>query len=485
MFNVEKVTFFEDRASVCRVEQLSLSPGLQSFTLQGLSPYLVDKSLVFECENPNVTCVEMHAKRNFKSNSGNLDVLKAKREQLERLESEATFNANSLAALKFNLKQIMAKILKDCNRGVADSNNWNEALKQIRKSENKLLFNDKELKIAKESLQEEINELQIQHLQIKKEYHSEITLSVEVKEADHYTLKVHYITAAACWRPNYKAFVNDEQIIFKKGASIWQNCGEDWKEVLVEFSTERQQKAQIPELTGDSLKTKRKVSEELVIREELIEEKEVVQKSTYEVPGIDDDGSAFKCLMEKRATIPSQEQSTSLDYEQFTSNLTKELVCYPMITDSVNEIVHFENTSDQSLLSAPVSIYKDNTLCGLSEVKYTTPGQKIGLDLGNLPDVVIKREENKKHDSKMLSSWKTEHHNILISISNLGPQEINFIMKERIPVSESDKAKVDLVEKNTSPIKFPNDKGIVEWQVNLNPYGQKNIKLGYDLKTNS
>ena len=58
-------------------------------------------------------------------------------------------------------------------------------------------------------------------------------------------------------------------------------------------------------------------------------------------------------------------------------------------------------------------------------------------------------------------------------------------MKERVPVSESDKAKVEIVEKNTSPVKFPDDKGIIEWKVNLNPYGQQSLNLEYDLKTNS
>ena len=186
MFKVEKVTFFEDRASVCRAENLSLSKGLHTFTIQGLSPYLVDKSLVFECENTDITCVEMHAQRNFKANSGNLEELKAQRDKLERLETEAAFNSNSVAALKVNLTQMMTKILTDCNRGIADSANWHEALNQVRKNEEKLLLKDKELRVAKDKLQEEINELQIQHQEIKKEYHSEITLSVDVKEASDF-----------------------------------------------------------------------------------------------------------------------------------------------------------------------------------------------------------------------------------------------------------------------------------------------------------
>lgn len=483
MFKVEKVTFFEDRAGVCRVEKLNLTPGIHTFTIEGVSPYLVDKSLVFECENPNVICVEMHAKRSFKANSANLEELKEKRDNLEKVETELFYTSHSIQSLKLNCRQIFSKIIKDCNRGNANSSDWNEALKYLKKSEHELLIKTKELKVAKEKLQEEINELQIQHQEVKKEYHSEITLSVDVKESAECSLSVHYITAAACWRPNYKVFVKNEILTFKKGASIWQNCGEKWDDILVEFSTERQQKAQIPELIGDCLKVKRKATEELVIREELIEEKEVVKKSTYEVPGIEDDGSVFKCKVDQRATIPSQEQAVTLDYAEFTSNITRELVSYPMLSDSINEIIHFENTSVQPLLSAPVNIYRNNTLCGISEVKYTAPGQKIRLDLGNLAEVVLKRKENRKYDSKLMSSWKTENHNILISLSNLGPREISFIIKERVPVSESDKAKIEIIEKHTAPVKFPDDKGIIEWKVTLAPYDRKNVKLNYDLKT--
>ena len=111
MFKVEKVTFFEDRASVCRIENLELSSGLHTFTIQNLSPYLVDKSLVFECESQNITCVEMHAQRNFKANSGNLEELKNKREKLEELETKAAYNSNAVASLKFNLKQIISMVL--------------------------------------------------------------------------------------------------------------------------------------------------------------------------------------------------------------------------------------------------------------------------------------------------------------------------------------------------------------------------------------
>jgi len=484
-FAVEKVTFFEDRASVCRSHEVDLGPGIHSFTIEGVSPYAVDKSLVFECDDSSVNCVEIHTKRLFKSKDKQFSELKELQEKETELEADLEFNEKSINQQKQFRQELLNKISSDCSRGNASAENWSKTLSKIRKKEEKLLNEIRSLKEEIAQVCEKINQLEIQQKEVKKEYQTEITLSVEIKDIGRFKLSLHYITAGACWRPVYKAFINDSKLKFTQGASLWQNTGEGWNNVNVELSTERQQKAQIPELKGDCLTTQKKASEALVIREELIEESEVIKQTTFKVPGIQDQGTLYSVSLPSKIDIPSQEGSINVDQSSFETDLSSELVSFPEMSTSVNEIVHFNNTSNQPILSAPVNIYKQGVLCGISEVTYTAPGQRVKLDSGNLPEVIIKRFDKSKTESKALSAWTTKTCSVLIHLSNLSSNVQKFTVKERVPVSESDKAKVNIVEKESQPVKFPDDKGIIEWDVSLASHAQKCIKLEYELKTHS
>jgi len=128
---------------------------------------------------------------------------------------------------------------------------------------------------------------------------AEVLLDLYAEEATRLELVLEYCVPLATWRPYHQAEFLDDQMHFSAEARVWQNTGEDWNEVELVVSTERQSLGALPPaIPQDRLNTRKRNGEVVVQRREV----EVLSLSTQspgeaargvDVPGIDDGGPGF------------------------------------------------------------------------------------------------------------------------------------------------------------------------------------------------
>ena len=141
------------------------------------------------------------------------------------------------------------------------------------------------------------------------------------------------------------------------------------------------------------------------------------------------------------------------------------------------------NRGSQPLLAGPVDLIRNSGLAGRTCIMYVAPGEKFALGWGAEPELRAKRTCD-VHDeqSRMLSSWVSRQHEVEVRLSNLGAHSREVRVLERVPVSEVEKVRIEIDHDKTSGSKAPNSDGIIEWTLELEPFGQRRVQLQYTLR---
>ena len=88
--------------------------------------------------------------------------------------------------------------------------------------------------------------------------------------------------------------------------------------------------------------------------------------------------------------------------------------------------------------------------------------------------------EEKRGESGIISSSKTDTRNYRISVKNLHERAVPVTVIDQVPVSQNAEIKVELLAK-TQPSKRDLDdkRGILAWELKLEPDEEKNVEFGY------
>jgi uncharacterized protein (TIGR02231 family) len=141
------------------------------------------------------------------------------------------------------------------------------------------------------------------------------------------------------------------------------------------------------------------------------------------------------------------------------------------------------NESATPLLAGPVDLIRESGLVGRATTLYVAPGERFELGWGPEPELRVKRvDESLREKSRMLSSWITQGYEIEILMSNLGDEPRVVHLRERVPVSETDKVKVELDRKQSSDGVAVDQQGFVSWEVEIPAFSQETRVLRYLVK---
>jgi uncharacterized protein (TIGR02231 family) len=98
------------------------------------------------------------------------------------------------------------------------------------------------------------------------------------------------------------------------------------------------------------------------------------------------------------------------------------------------------------LLPGAVSLFRDGTFVGTTRLPILTPGEEHDLGFGadDLVRVKYSVAEEKRGETGLISTSRTDSRNYKISVKNMHERAIGFTALDRIPVSRNDQIKVDL-----------------------------------------
>ncbi len=134
------------------------------------------------------------------------------------------------------------------------------------------------------------------------------------------------------------------------------------------------------------------------------------------------------------------------------------------------------------ILPGQVSLFRDSTFVGNGRLPLLAPGEEHELGFG-VDDAVRVRHaiaEEKRAETGIITSSKTDTRSYRITVKNLHERAIPVTVIDQIPVSQNTDIKIELLGK-TAPTKrdMEDKRGLLAWEMELKPDEEKTVEFGY------
>lgn len=133
-------------------------------------------------------------------------------------------------------------------------------------------------------------------------------------------------------------------------------------------------------------------------------------------------------------------------------------------------------------LKGTVSLFRDNTYVGRGRLPELAGGTKheLGFGADDLIKVTFTTRDEKRGETGIISSSKTDRRAFRFEITNLHDRAIAYTILDRLPKSRNDDIQVERFGKNKPSRMDVDDKqGVVAWDGKLDANAEKSIDFGY------
>ncbi len=329
-------------------------------------------------------------------------------------------------------------------------------------------------------------------------------------EAD---LTIRYQVQNASWQPYYDARLatgarnTAPKINLVRRASIQQRSGEDWTEVALVLSTTRPGTGTAaPELfpmTVDyapeappprpmSMQAPAPVSGGLRSRSmadaESAAEAAPAAAAAKLAPALEQvatvEAAPFQALFNVpgKLTVPTtgEQKRVQLDAADIDPQLVVRTA--PRLEAKAYLYAKFATPRTTPYLPGQVSLFRDGTFVGNGRLPLLTPGEDHELGFG--PDDAIRVRhaliEEKRGESGIITSSKTDVRNFRITVKSMHERPIQLTIQDQIPVSQNQEIKVELLTKTPPTRQNLDDKrGVLAWDQELKPDEERVLDFGY------
>jgi uncharacterized protein (TIGR02231 family) len=499
---VTTVTLLEDRAQIQRMAKVNLTAGLWRVHVVKVAPILSDKSLRAEFNDhrsgARVNDVRVRRRMLIKESDrkGLFEELKTEwRSQFDQYNI-LTEDRQQLEEQFHQIGIILAKALQelpvDAAWGQVDPMTWRSQLQplfqKMREARSEILntyYAQEQLKSAIERL---VTRIQAES-RPDQFFTAHLEADLAIAETGEYELAFDYVVPNAFWRPYHQAQLQmgeNSQLTFRTDGCIWQNTGEDWDNVDLVFSTARASLGtEPPLLTDDWLNIREKAKKIAVeMRDQTVKTTGLGASSrpdAIDLPSVDDGGEVRTIRAPKKANIPSDGNPYRVPLFQFQSLAKIEHVLMPEVALQV--VLKSEQTNNSALpiLAGPVDLVRSTEYVGRTTVSFIAPQEKFAMGWGTDANMRVQRSQSQKREKNHLTQWNTITNTISIFLSNIGDESRKIALTERVPVSELEKVKIEVIQDETSDRIQPDLNGFCNWNLQIPAYSQAKVMLTYKI----
>ncbi|MGA9380887.1 MAG: mucoidy inhibitor MuiA family protein [Phormidium sp.] len=515
---VSVVTLLEDRAQVRRIGKTQLNQGLWRIKILQVAPVLSDKSLRAEfLQNyPEARIDDVRVRRQM------LVKQEDKPEEIKALESEIrslTTSLNNITEDRQHLESCFEKINSILTKGLEelpidavwgqiDPKTWREQISSLFKQLRDLRAETWNKYHTQEDLQEKIN-----HLMTKAEalsrpdmiYTAWIEADLMIPQTGEYEIAFDYVVPNAIWRPWHQARLLLEErtedpttkrtkLSFRMDGCVWQCTGEDWQNVDLVFSTARASLGtEPPLLTDEELNVKEKSKQiNIQLRQQKIQTTGLgtgvtasgaEAPTTVILPGVDDGGEVRNLRPTRKATIPSDGRPYRVPIFSFETEADIEYVLMPEVSCQVVLKSEQTNTAKLPILAGPVDLVRTSGFVGRTSVLFIAPGERFALGWGPDGAMRVQRSTTQKQEQDHLTKWNIITKTVRLFLSNIGAEPRTIKTTERLPVSELEQVKIEVIAEKTTEGVQPDENGFCTWNFSLSPYSQLEASLVYKISS--
>ena len=488
-----RVVLMEDRAQIEHRGEILLNGGLQRFLLPDLPAVVVDRSLRVEVQGATFldACIERRWKE--KPRGGLPADASALRRQVDELDGEQQAQTDQVSRLELRAEllgatraDLLRAIAENTGYGKSDPGIWREQLDVVSTKQAEV---DETLRAARQSCQQTQERRAQAALALaaaeEKERDIECFVALSLDGQGPAQVRISYLVPCAMWRPSYRACLVENRVKVEAEAVVWQHTGQDWKDVVLQFSTARPTLGtNPPTLVEDRLHIRPKTQQEKQVVDVTLREQAITSagEGGGEMPGLDDGGEARLLAGLEQASVQSDGQPHRVPLFAFEAPAQLEWLCPAALTPLVFLVARFTNTSGQVLLAGPVDLIRQSGFVGRSQVKFAAPGETVKLSFGGEDGLRVVRTVEEKTEEARLTGRKTVTTTVVTHVSNARPDLARLVIEERIPVSEVKDVVVQVLDKRCSPRpEQVNQEGIARLPMDLVAHGTGSATFVWEL----
>ena len=485
---ITHVTLLEDRAVVTRKLRASLEAGETELIVEGVSPIAIDKTMIC-APSSGITVADVRIDRTTVVDARDvprdvreLDLAaRAAHDKARDARIDASAKEDEAARLREVFELHAGELSEDASAGVGATSAKATLLElalavRMASSVATMLQHesahlDREAE-ARDRLREDASRPTVVET-------ARLLLTVTTETATTFESTVRYVVPNACWRPSYRASLAKEAIRVEANATVWQNTGEDWENVLLSFSTERPSLGSAePSLSADVLRVRHKRPLVVETREQSVDELEGAAGVSSEVPGIDDGGAPQLLQTSRGVDVRSSGRPIRMELFAFSPAVELDHLATPEVAQAVMLRARTVNDASHVLLAGPVELVREGEIVGRGKLPFVGVGERFSLGFGPLASVFVSRDIVHQPDkTSLLGGWTTRVYDVRVRLANLGAEPVKCAVEERVAISEIEKVRVAAVLEDTTDNKAPDANGFVRWTVTLPPYARRILTL--------
>ena len=518
---IESVTVYPQGAEVTRVGKVKMERGEHVILFNDLPNNAVTGSIRVEGKASGRLEIGSVDTRRVKVPSTDEAVAATERKRIEdaieKLRDEraqlsaAVEAAETQKTLINNLTQLPTKSAPANGGGVVQPD-WAQLYAMIgqRIAEAQKIILDTQVKIREVDLQIRDLEGKLAQVAPTQQERTEVKVFVNAGAALDADLVIRYQVTSASWTPFYDARLatgtkaQAPQLQLVRRASIQQRTGEIWDNVALSLSTARpgagtaapQLGTMTVDYEGDVIVRPRSelaptamsrgvgqarvaVSED----EDGRRDRAVAQTTAEEVRAtVDTQGFQAVYGIPGRATVPATGEMKRVQIDDMALDPALTVRTVPKRDEKAYLYAKLTIARGTPILPGPVSLFRDATFVGSGRLPLLAPGEEHELGFGVDDSVKVRHAiaEEKRGESGIITSSKTDTRNFRMTVKNLRERPINLVVVDQVPVSQNADIKVEVTGK-TAPTKqnLDDKRGVVSWEMKLEPDEEKVIEHGY------
>ena len=338
----------------------------------------------------------------------------------------------------------------------------------------------------------------------------QVKITISAKEAANGRVKLSYLVNNAGWTPSYdlRSSAADKQINLTYKAQVHQNTGIDWEGVNLSLSTNNpyanktkptlspwyldyytyrnntykdyNQPGNAPTTTLGSADMDLKNAEKRRDELELAEEDFDALSATNFTKMIE-----HLISVEYEIDLPYSIKSDNQENMVLvnTKDLNTEFMYYaiPKIDLSVFMVARITNLGDLNLIPGKANLFHDGAYLGNTYIDPNTMNDTLDLSLGKDPNLVMKRTLLKNESKeKVVGDKIVKTVSYKIELKNHKSSSIRLIVQDQVPVSRNKEIEVSLDD--LSKGKLNEITGIVEWNFKMKPQDSEEIDIKFTVK---
>ncbi|MGG5507857.1 MULTISPECIES: DUF4139 domain-containing protein [unclassified Myroides] len=512
--NLESARVYYDGAELTQNTQVVLPKGLSEVVITNVSDQLMENTIKVGSIN-DVTVMSVQFSNAYieeYDNVNNSPLMKPLRDSIATMEQKLSSITNAINADQKAIEFMDSYSFDDKSMGsnFTDVSKWVEYYgKKRHELSNSIFIKTKE----KEKIEAKWNDLKSQ-LTIggdKSERTSRGKLIVQVMNAKEGNIpfRINYATNRAQWTPSYDLRIDkiNTPIKMMYKAQVVQTSGIDWRNVRLSLTSGKlNQNYTLPtwstwfvQYEAPLVNTGNYSSYESSLSEvsRMVEGKAAginvrTRRSNKEVSYEDRQTVAeYTTISESELNVTfdiaipysilSNGKRHSVDLNTFDISGEYKFYAAPKLDANAYLVAEIKEYSKHNLLSGQANVIYDGMNIGQTYLSTENTEEKLRLNIGKDPNISISRTLiSDKSGTKTLSSKKEQTFTYEISIKNNKKETVDVQVEDQYPVSTDNSIEVILneVSKGTTEA----EKGLITWNVSLQPNEVKKIRVSYTLK---